>query len=322
MINNVSFPKLNWSFDVNRVLISGLFGRDVYWYGIIIGFGFLLAALYGFKRAKSFGLTADNIMDVLIWATPFSVVGARIYYVIFNLDAFKGKDFMDYVAFWDGGIAIYGAIIGAVTTAIIVCKLKKINIPNMFDLGALGLLIGQMIGRWGNFFNAEAFGVEMKSNLPWGMAIDFGEVVHPNFLYESLWNLLGFVILHFYSKHRKFKGEIFILYIAWYGLGRGMIEGLRGGDALMLFNSSLKVSQVLGYITLLVAAGVLVYNYIFRHHDRAEAALVCNKKTKANKLNKDSTEDVEVAKVSETKEDSVIEKAEISEKAPEEEESE
>ena len=272
-MNHVAFPGLGLDFTINREAFS-LFGKSIYWYAIIIAVGFLVAAVYVVKRSKQFGIQEDNLLDALICAVPTAIVFARLYYVIFNFDIYR-NDPIRILYIWEGGIAIYGGIIGAIIAVAIYCKVKHVKLSAMLDLGALGLLIGQCIGRWGNFVNGEAYGI--KTDLPWRMEIfDVDAMariaVHPAFLYESLWNLLGFVLLHFRSKHRKFSGEIFLLYIAWYGLGRGFIEGLRT-DSLYFMNTGLRVSQFLGFASCLVAIVVLFYFYLFRDPELLELSL-------------------------------------------------
>ena len=269
-MNHVAFPGLGLDFNINRVAFS-VFGKDIYWYAIIIAVGFLLAAAYAIRRAPKFHIKEDNLLDALLCAVPAGIVCARLYYVIFNFDLYR-SDPIRILYIWEGGLAIYGGIIGALIAVIIYCKVKKIKVMNMLDLGALGLLIGQCIGRWGNFVNGEAYGT--ATDLPWRMEIFDVEslsriAVHPTFLYESLWNLLGFVLLHFRSKHRKFSGEIFFLYVAWYGLGRGFIEGLRT-DSLYFMDTGLRVSQFLGFATCLIAVIYLFYQYVFKDHDELE----------------------------------------------------
>lgn len=262
MTNRISFPGLGINLEVNRVVeLFGIefsvFGRPIYWYAVIIAFGFILAVYYGMKRCKQFGTTEDEIMEMLIFAVPSAIIGARLYYVAFEFDQYK-DNLISILYVWKGGIAIYGAVIGSVLGALLYCKIKKISIVRFFDLGALGFMIGQSIGRWGNFVNAEAYGG--KTDLLWRMVINGRPAVHPTFLYESLWNALGFVILHFYSKKRKFDGEVFVLYIIWYGIGRALIEGLRT-DSLYLFNTGIRVSQALAIACVIFGVVYLIYRY-------------------------------------------------------------
>ena len=251
----ITFPSLGIAINPSRVAFS-VFGKEIYWYGIIIALGFALAVFYGMKRAKKFALSGDDILDMLFAAVPLAIIGARAYYCIFYWDLYRDNP-ISVLYIWEGGLAIYGGIIGAVLGVLLVSKWKKMSPLNYMDIGAMGLLIGQSIGRWGNFINREAHGGETASFLRMGIENADGVVTyyHPTFLYESLWNAIGFVLLHFYSKHRKFKGEIFTLYVAWYGLGRCLIEGLRT-DSLYLFGTGIRVSQLLAGLSCLTALGI------------------------------------------------------------------
>jgi len=252
MTNIVNFPGLGLSFELNRVAFS-VFGHSVYWYGIIIAAGFLLAVLYCYRIAWRFGIDKEVIFDLLLFATPLSILGARIYYVVFYLDLFKKPDgsfdWRAAVAISDGGIAIYGAIIAAIICVVFFCRVRKINTLAFLDLGCYGVIIGQIVGRWGNFVNVEAYGG--VTDAPWRMsaeriangllskgylesaemyqAILNGELgVHPTFFYESFWNLIGLGLLILIAKKwRKVDGQIFLTYIIWYGVGRSIIEGMR-----------------------------------------------------------------------------------------------
>ena len=270
----VEFPKLGWHIPLNDTLVSfSLFGREfnVKWYGLLIALGFTLAVIYALKRGKKFGVDPDRMIDVVLVCTLFAFVGARLYYVVFS-DA-RAEYFADPITIlyvWEGGLGIYGGLIFAFLAAILMCRWRKVNTLAMFDLASLGFLIGQAVGRWGNFFNQEAFG--NNTDLPWGMTGDVIAAgykgsgydpalpVHPTFLYESLWCILGFLLLHLISKKRyKFKGQIFSLYIIWYGAGRFFIELLRT-DSLMLGN--MKVSCFVAVLAVL--GGVMLY-VIFRN---------------------------------------------------------
>ena len=241
-MGTVSFPGLGLEFHLNRVAFH-IGSWPVYWYGIIIAAGFLLAVLYCCHAAKRFGIKQDDIIDMLFFAVPLSIVGARLYYILFYLDLYRREDgsldFGAMVRIWDGGLAIYGGVIMAVVVLLVFCKVRQIRFLAFADLGVFGMLIGQMIGRWGNFVNIEAYGG--PTELPWRMGIyayvdgvrQYMEV-HPTFLYESLWNLLGFALLvQIARRWRKFDGQMFLSYFAWYGVGRGFIEGLRT-DSLYL----------------------------------------------------------------------------------------
>ena len=254
MEHTIGFPNLGLEFTLSRVACTVL-GKDIYWYGIIICAGFILAALYVNSRTKDFGITSDNLTDCLIICVPLGIICARIYYVVFEW-GYYAQHPGEIIAIWKGGIAIYGGIIGTLIGLFVYSRVKKLSLASLCDLAAFGLLIGQCIGRWGNFINGEAHGG--PTTLPWGMTIDGQSMVHPTFLYESLWNLAGFVLLHFYSKKRRFKGEIALLYAAWYGAGRAWIEGLRTDS---LYIGSVRVSQLLAIISCIAAVAVLARQY-------------------------------------------------------------
>ncbi len=254
MINRISFPKLNIGpFNISETIT--LFGLNIHFYGLIIGIGIVVAYIFAMKTCKKHDLSQDNITDILLYGLPSAIVCARLYYVIFELDQFK--TIWDVFKIWNGGIAIYGAVIGAVISTYLYCKIKRINPFKAFDIGALGLLIGQIFGRWGNFVNAEAFGA--PTELPWGMQIEkiSTEIAfHPTFLYESLWNLGVFIILLIRRDKRKFDGEIFFGYITLYGLGRFWIEGLRM-DSLYL--GPVRVSQLVALICVIFGITFIAY---------------------------------------------------------------
>lgn len=252
----ISFPMLgNWTIcPPNHFTV---FGHNIYWYGVIIACGFLLAVTYCYHRSKEFGISADDLTDVLLFAVPLAIVGARAYYVIF----FGHYDnFLDMIAVWEGGLAIYGGVIAAVITVFAVCRVKKMSARATLDVTSFGLLIGQSIGRWGNFMNREAFGYETDIFCRMGLTLNGKTIyVHPTFLYESLWNAVGFVALHILSKktERKFDGQYFLYYLGWYGLGRVWIEGLRT-DSLYIGATNIRVSQVVAGVCVLAAALVLL----------------------------------------------------------------
>ncbi len=273
----VFFDGLGISFNLPSVAFT-VFGYSVHWYGIIIAVGFTLAVLYGGRMAYKWKMSLDGMTDVLIWGTLLGIIGARLYYVAFEWDYYS-VHLSEIPAIWNGGIAIYGGIIGALIGAAIGCKVGKINYLNLLDLGALGLLIGQGIGRWGNFFNQEAFGTNTDTALfrMWstkirdtleasadtlaakGIDVDPATAVHPTFLYESVWCLLSFVILHIIvTKHRKFKGEIFMLYGVLYGAERMVVEGMRT-DSLYIGDTTIRVSQLLSLIIVVVALAFFIY---------------------------------------------------------------
>ena len=266
----ITFPGLGLEFDPAKVAFT-LFGWTVRWYGIILAAAFLAAAVYAIIRAPKFGITQDDFIDVITISTPIAIIGARLYYVAFQWEQYV-DDPISILYIWKGGAAIYGGILGGLLAALIVTTVKKIRFTACLDVVGPAFLIGQAIGRWGNFVNQEAYGT--VTNLPWRMGVTVGgalQYVHPTFLYESLWNICGFFLIHIFSKRRKYNGQVFLWYVAWYGLGRGMIEGLRT-DSLYFAGTDVRVSQVLAYASLVAALLVLVYNSIFRQHDRSELA--------------------------------------------------
>ena len=263
--SSISFPFLGWEGNPPRTLSLG--PLTIHLYGLVIGIGLILAVLYACRRSKQFGLKEDDILDGVLWVTPFAIICARIYYV-----AFSWEDYADNLwsvfAIWEGGIAIYGSVIGAVIGVVVLCKVKKLKIATVLDITLLGFLIGQILGRWGNFFNREAFGAATDSFFRMGLyntVTGAWEYYHPTFLYESVWNLVGFTLLHFLSKRRKYDGQIALGYAAWYGLGRCFIEGLRVDS---LYWGPFRVSQVLAALTCVTASAILLWQH-FKPHDPA-----------------------------------------------------
>ncbi len=260
----ISFPGLG--IEINPGYKIDIGPLSLHYYGLIIALGLLLATVYGLRRCKQFGLTQDTVLDGALAIIPFAVICARVYYCIFAWDEYRANP-IEVLYIWNGGLAIYGGVIGAVIGIIVFCKIKKIALGTVLDIVALGFLIGQAIGRWGNFFNREAFGEVTDSFLRMGLehAIT-GQVTyhHPTFLYESLWNAIGFAGLHFLSKRRQYDGQIALGYAAWYGLGRTFIEGLRTDS---LYWGSFRISQVLAAISCIAAAAILVWQ-AFRSHDK------------------------------------------------------
>ena len=267
----ISFPGLfgDWEFNPDPIALH--IGHGIYWYGIILACAMLAGLFLCMKQAKRFGLTEDNVLDLVLWAVPCCILGSRIYYVIFYLDLYRNADgSLDWgriVAIWDGGLAIYGTVIAGVIVVLIFTKVKKLRFAAMTDLAAMGLLLGQIIGRWANFINREAFGG--LTDLPWRMRLWVSTTqyieVHPTFLYESLWNLVGLLLMLFVvTKGRRFDGENTWFYFLWYGLGRSWVEGLRT-DSLYLFDwtfmgQPIRVSQALSMVMVVVAAVMLFYN--------------------------------------------------------------
>ena len=263
----ISFPCLG-NLTINPPEFFTVFGFQVHWYGVIIACGFLLAVLYCCRISQSrFGIHPDTILDALLVTVPVSVICARAYYVIFNFELYA-DNLISVFYIRNGGLAIYGGIIGAVVTVCIFCKVKKLSTGALLDLTAMGLLIGQSIGRWGNFINREAYGISANVDT-WFLRMGLTNLntgvttyVHPTFLYESVWNAVGFLMLHLFVKHgkRKYDGQVLLLYLAWYGLGRTFIEDLRT-DSLYLFGTGIRVSQLLSALLCLTA---LVLLFLFR----------------------------------------------------------
>ena len=275
--STISFPFLGLELDPPRGF--ALFGLNIRFYGIIIAVGLLLAVIYALKRRKTFGLKEDDILDGVLGIVPVALSCARAYYCIFSWSDFK-DDPVSVLYIWQGGIAIYGGIIGAALGILVLCAIKKIPVGAILDLVSLGFLLGQSIGRWGNFFNREAFGAETDSFFRMGLYDTRSSAyryVHPTFLYESLWNIAGFVLLHFLSKKRRYDGQIALGYVAWYGLGRAFIEGLRA-DSLYL--GDFRVSQLVAAVSCFAAALALVL-LAFRKHDPAR--LYANRVEQADK---------------------------------------
>ena len=307
----------NVAFSIN--------GFNVYWYGVLITFGIVLALLFGFRKAKSLGINPDKLLDCIIVGTIGAFVCARLYYVIFSPDSISYDSFMDVINVRDGGLAIYGGIIGALLFGSITAKIRKLKVSPVLDLAALGFLIGQAVGRWGNFFNREAYGE--ATNLPWGMTsatiqseMGLGEFVHPTFLYESIWCLLVFIVLAIYLKRRKFDGEIFLMYIGLYGLERFFVEGLRT-DSLML--GKIRVSQLVAGVCVVVSviAIILIRSKVKRNDEyklyvdteeskadiaKYEESLKKNKKTETIKETEETVEIIDTEDIVETEESSNI----------------
>lgn len=268
----LTFPGLGLEFHLSREAFY-VGSYPIMWYGVIMAAAFLVGICYVMWRVKQFGLDGDRVIDVLLLAVVGGIIGARAYYVIFSWDEYK-DNLANIFKIWEGGIAIYGGLIGAVAVGLLVCKLRKVKMLPMLDLATGGLIIGQAIGRWGNFVNIEAFGA--NTTVPWGMAgpaveryltahqaqlaqygvtVDPTMPVHPTFFYESVWCLLGFLAIAWFTKRRCFDGELVLLYAVWYGAGRSVIEGLRT-DSLMLGN--IRVSQALSVVAVIVAIAIWV----------------------------------------------------------------
>lgn len=261
---NVQFPGLGINLKIHDVAFS-IGSMSIKWYGVIIAVGFLLAFLYAMASCKKFRMDDDKLLDAVIVGIIGGIIGARLYYVLFYTGDQYIKNPISILYIWEGGLGIYGGIIGGLICGALMAKFRKINVATVLDLASLGFLIGQTIGRWGNFVNQEAFGVE--TNLPWGMVSEntarvASGPVHPCFLYESLWCLLGFILLHIFSrKFRRYDGQVFLLYLVWYGVGRFFIEGLRT-DSLITPFLTIRVSQLVAAVTVLTA---LVLLFVFRN---------------------------------------------------------
>ena len=278
----IRFPGLfgDWEFTLSSTAFH-IGGKAIYWYGILIALGVVLALWFCMTQREKYGISEDDLLDAVLWGVPLSVVGARVYYVIFYLDIFKKADgsfdWGSAVAIWDGGLAIYGAVIAAFLVGLVLSRRKGFKLGAMTDLIVMGFLIGQAVGRWGNFMNREAFGAE--TTLPWRMELvtKTGELVdvHPTFLYESLWNVAGLLLIALVvSRVRRFDGQNTWCYFLWYGLGRFWIEGLRT-DSLYLFDwtiggAPIRVSQALSLVMVLVSAFMLVYHLKLHPHKPEE----------------------------------------------------
>ena len=268
----ISFPLFGLTLDPGKGFAIG--PLTIHYYGIIIAFGLMLAVIYGWASRKEFGIKEDDLTDGVLWVVPFAIICARLYYCVFRWEEDYAADPITVLYIWKGGLAIYGGVIGAAIGVVVHCAWRKIKLPALLDLVALGFLIGQAIGRWGNFFNREAFGEETDVFIKMGLLNSVTgkvEYHHPTFLYESLWNAAGFAMLHFLSKKRQYDGQIALGYVAWYGLGRTLIEGLRTDS---LYWGPFRISQLLAAISCVAALAVLLI-MAFRKHDREN--LWCNR---------------------------------------------
>ena len=254
MENLISFPNLGIDLTFKETAFK-LFGRSIYWYAIIMTVSIILGVVYVMLRRKFEGISSDDVIDYAIFGIILGIVGARLYYVLTSLDRYK--DFWSVFKIWEGGLAFYGSLIGGALAVFLVSRRKKQSTLKLFDLISPAMMLGQIIGRWGNFINGEAYGsveqyeffgkvfnVNGAKNLPWVMTVN-GEYAQPTFLYESLWNLVGFILINIFYKKKKFNGQIFAAYMAWYGFGRMFIEGMRTDS---LYVGPIKISQLLGAI--------------------------------------------------------------------------
>ncbi len=267
----MSFPGLGidqFSVDPVAFTIPIFGGLEVRWYGLIITLGIILAFAYCAFRTKQEGIIFDDLLDIGIFTVIFGVIGARLYYVLTSLDQYHSLK--EAIAIWNGGLAIYGAVIAGALTIFVVCRIKKINVFKMLDATAPAVMIGQILGRWGNFFNGEAYGTVVTEGHPlyflrMGLLPNIKSYstmfyFHPTFLYESLWNLLGFVLINLLYKKKKFDGQVVLMYITWYGFGRMFIEGLRTDS---LYVGVFRISQVIGFCCFVIG-GILLTVFLLK----------------------------------------------------------
>ena len=300
----ISFPALGIELNPPRGFSIG--PLYIHFYGVIIACGLILAVVYACRRSREAGLTEDSLLDGVLWITPFSIICARAYYCVFSWPMYRNNP-ISVLYIWEGGLAIYGAVLGAAVGVIVFCKIKKCSLPALLDLVSLGFLIGQFIGRWGNFFNREAFGAATDAVTRMGLfntVTGVTEYYHPTFLYESVWNLAGFLLLHFLSRKKQYDGQIALGYCAWYGLGRAFIEGLRMDS---LYWGPFRVSQLLAAGSCAVAVAVLLVQ-AFRPHDAARLA-VNRTAVKAAEAAEDITEAEKAPEAEETAETTEVEEA-------------
>ncbi len=290
---HVAFPGLGLEFDINRVAVS-IAGFEIYWYALFIVSGVVLALLYAKFNAKRFEVDTDALLNCFIVGVITAIIGARLYYVAFKWDDFAG-DFMKIINLRDGGLAIYGGIIGALLGGLITAKVQKMKLLPLLDLAMIGFLIGQSCGRWGNFMNQEAYGVETDSLFRMVSEGTGGVAVHPCFLYESLWCALGVLVLHIFSvKWQKYYGQVTFLYMIWYGAERFFVEGLRT-DSLYLpfevFGAQVRVSQAVSLG--LVIAGIVLLIVFRKRDDHIKERLKAKVKITVENKNEDKIQEAE-----------------------------
>ncbi|MDD6735857.1 MAG: prolipoprotein diacylglyceryl transferase [Clostridiales bacterium] len=255
MTNIIGFPGLGMTLTVNRVAFT-VFGKDIYWYALCILTGYLAGMAFVTATCKKRGVEPDNIFDICFYGLIFGLIGARIYYCIFDWDSIGG--FWGIFRIWEGGIAIYGSLIGAILSTYVYCRIKKLKVLKVFDVCVPGLFIGQIIGRWGNFFNAEVYGRETDCLLR--MTINGGAGVHPLFLYEGLWNLAGLILLLIFRDRKRTDGQPFFFYVFWYGLGRLFLEGMRQSEYILyVIPGVLGISQVVAFLGIILGAAGMIY---------------------------------------------------------------
>lgn len=322
----ISFPNLFGGLEitVSRVAFS-IAGMDIYWYGVIIGVAFCLAVVLVLRDAKKFNMNEDDLINILLFAIPIGIIFARLFYIVFFVDS--TWSFKQIINIRDGGLAIYGGIVGGLISTLVYCKIKKINFLNLVDIVVPYIALAQAIGRWGNFFNQEAFGV--NTLLPWGMTStsisnqlailgSFNGIqlfpnipVHPTFLYESLWNMFIFILLFTIGRNKKFRGQIFCLYMMLYGFGRMFIEGLRI-DSLLV--GSIRANQIIGFLFFLFFGIVLliitignrkkkadVDDMVYEETGSSEFANILKAKENIEKNDNTSVEDIEFEQKNEDK---------------------
>lgn len=292
--NVVSFPGIGIeNFELDNVAFTIGEGFRVYWYGVIITLGIILAFIYASFRAKYEKIKVDDLIDVALWTVILGVIGARLYYVLTTLENYipepfnLGQFFKNVFNLRQGGLAIYGGIICGILGIVISTKIKKMNTIKLMDMAGPGVMIAQSLGRWGNFFNGEAFGEPVSEGHPlyfirMGLISDntlgdFGTndmvYVHPTFLYESLWNLTGFILVNIFYKKKKFNGQVACMYLAWYGIGRFFIEGLRT-DSLYIPGTEIRISQLVGILCFIVFGGLLIAGLVYsKKFNNADAKL-------------------------------------------------
>lgn len=298
----VGFPNIGLDEIILNPVAINLFGLEVRWYGLIIVTGIILAFAYAcYRGRKNEGLSSDDMLDYFIYTVLFAVIGARAYYVLTSLDQYSS--FWEMFQIWNGGLAIYGAIIAGGITIYVVSKAKKKSVMRALDMVSPAVMIGQILGRWGNFFNGEAFGHISKfeffgltfntpnvESLPWIMRVNsyatgYTDVIaHPTFLYESLWNLVGFLLINALYTRKKFHGQVFFMYISWYGLGRAFIEGFRSDS---LYIGGIKISQLIGLACFFVGVLVLAVRLV-RTKEKFCTLEACEIKNETNE--KENTE--------------------------------
>ena len=261
----ISFPMFGENFAINPPYCITIGNFNIYFYGIVIACGLLLAVLYTTRSCRRFEIKMDDVYDYLIWGVILAVIGARLFYCITYTNEAGVHTYLQnpasFVRIRDGGLAIYGGVIGAVIAVLIRSRMRHESVWPIMDVMGLGLPIGQLVGRWGNFFNREAFGYETDIFCRMGLTLNGSTIyVHPTFFYESLWNFIGFLLMHFHSKkHRKYQGQYFFFYLIWYGIGRAWVEGLRS-DSLWLIPDVIRISQLIAVVTAVLAIFVHIAN--------------------------------------------------------------